>query len=153
MYHGHDGTAEELPTYEKRDYGKLLKTDIPGTADVIVKGFQTLEVWDYKFGNHPVSPKDNAQLTHLAMMAKKTIAPWAQYIVAGIQQQPKGKDMRASSTLLDLFDLDAHEERVQIALAKAKGVEETLAAGEEPEVFPGAWCRWCPAKPACPAMR
>src|SRR5690606_33214896 len=75
-----------LLTTSDRDYGELKETETPGTADVVIAGYRTAEVFDYKTGRWPVpNPAQNAQLLHLAMCAVRSVAPEATQVVVGIQ--------------------------------------------------------------------
>lgn len=149
VYHGHDGTASVLNLEGHREYGDLLETDIPGTQDVVIRGFKVGEVWDYKTGRMP-SPAGNEQLLHGALCVSKTIAPHAAYFLLGIQQPREGKKPRAKDWWCDFITLEEFEDDIQHALVRAKQDREAINAGEVPDVTPGEWCRFCPAKLACP---
>ncbi len=154
VYHGHNGTASVVKCRE-REYGELSDTDVPGTADVVIVGFSTAEVWDFKTGSWPVPAKDNAQLTHLALCLSRSLAPRASLFVLGIQRVRQLKTKRTATTdiaLADRWVLEEHEERVQAALKKAKVGLKVIEDGGVPQVNPGLHCKWCPAKAACPAM-
>lgn len=156
------GKARELDC-DGRDYGELKETEIPGTADVIIPGFQTLEVWDYKTGKTPVSPVENAQLLHAALCAAKVYAPQARYFLLGIQTlkrtpQDLGKPAKklwwqSDSWLADSWTLEGYQAQLKTALASANEARDAVQAGKEPKVNPGKQCWYCPAKPSCPAMR
>jgi hypothetical protein len=141
-----------------REYGELADEDIPGTADVVIVGFRTAEIWDYKTGSYPVQPEDNYQLLDAALKTARTLARQATHIVCGIQQfknrgrgEKKKLVPQTKATVVDRFDLDAHEHRAKKALALAREVKEAIDAGETPPVRKGPWCLFCPAKPGCPA--
>lgn len=140
-----------------RDYGELLGHEVPGTADVVVPGFRTVEVYDYKTGRPPPGPpSQNPQLLHLATMARRTMAPSASHALVGIVHLHfKGEKCipRNQVSIIDRWTLDDHEDRLERCLDEAERVKLKILKDEEPPVNPGNWCRFCPAKPSCPVMK
>src|SRR5690606_19225784 len=146
------GDVRELAC-EDRDYGDLAREETPGTFDVVIAGYNTAEVWDYKTGKTPVPPPDvNPQLLHGALCVAETIAPRAERFVLGIQTIVEG-DIISNAAVVDRWALDEHESRIRQAQRVALRVVDAISAGEQPEVNPGAWCRFCAAAAACPAKR
>ncbi len=141
-----------------REYGELKSEDIPGTADVVIPGYLTLEVWDYKTGKTPVDePSRNAQLIQLALAAVRTLAPRAKHVVVGLQTLKwfKSGECRVEdkAAVLDRWALEEHEQRVRESMGVAKQAAEAIAAGTSPPVNPGPYCRWCPARLECPTEK
>jgi hypothetical protein len=140
--------------YERRlgltAFGKVLDVTPQATADfiftgqadlILVKGDRAL-VLDYKTGRGDTAVAvDNAQLAALAVLV------WLRYGVAEIRVaivqpwagKPTVADYNASSLAV------AHEWLVASLDAAANSTPDDVRAG--------AWCKWCKAKAACPALR
>lgn len=151
-HHGETGDVRHLPCEGgARDYGTLVPHETPLTLDVVVAGYRTAEVWDYKTGRTPVpSPEVNPQLLHGALCVAETVAPRASRFVLGIQTITSDGGIHSNAAVVDRFDLEAHEGRIRLAQRKALRVVQAIEAGETPEVNPGPWCRYCDAERACP---
>lgn len=157
VFHADSGTVTVLPkTDQERHYGVLTENDVPGTADVIIPGFSSLEIADYKTGRHPVFPrhpetgKPNIQLLHLAMMAGLSIARHAKTFVLTIQQLLAYGKWKTTSTKVDRFDIEEHAERVQKQLIVAKKAKEDFQNGIHPKTVVGSHCTYCPCQAHCP---
>src|SRR5690606_25618774 len=110
-HHGQTGDVRELAC-EDRDYGDLAREETPGTFDVVIAGYNTAEVWDYKTGKTPVPPPDvNPQLLHGALCVAETIAPRAERFVLGIQTIVEG-DIISNAAVVDRWALESHESRI-----------------------------------------
>jgi hypothetical protein len=160
VWRGESGQVDVLGNGLGREYGELGPNDVSGTGDVVLTGYKTLEVWDYKTGQKVPDPAESAQLHHLAMMAVKALRPAVDVVVAGFQRirfdLRKKKDpvtVRDEYTVLSIVELDLHERRLRRALVKAEQVREDIAAGREPEVREGSYCFFCPARLECPAKK
>jgi hypothetical protein len=131
-----------------------------GTADLIVRIGRTVHVIDLKFGAGvrvlALSPADddpavdviNGQLLFYAAAARHSLREF----FAGVEDivltivQPVSIDVDAemvSSVTITHAELDAFEAVYRAAC------EQALAP--EPHLERGAWCRFCPARPICPA--
>jgi hypothetical protein len=146
-------TARQLAV-DDRGYheAKLKDTEIPGTADVVIPGFRTLEVWDYKTGKWPVpSGTDNAQLMFLALCAQKSVAPQATDIILGIQTLKGFGRIETDPGRADSFDLESFEEHLIATHSNAVEAAQIVKMGDTPRVFEGDHCRFCPARNHCPA--
>jgi len=131
-----------------------------GTADLIVRIGSTVHVIDLKFGVGvrvlALSPVDddpavdviNAQLLFYAAAARHSLREF----FAGVESitltivQPLAIDFDAemvSSVTVTHAELDAF-----IAVYRA-ACEEALS--DAPHLERGSWCRFCPARPICPA--
>jgi hypothetical protein len=128
-----------------------------GTVDLIVRIGNTVYVVDFKFGAgvrvfvlHPDRDDDvlNAQLMFYATAARYSLPDF----FAGVKDiiltivQPASIELDAdpiSSTEVKRAELDEF-----IALYRAACAQ---ALSESPRLAQGNWCRFCPAKPICPA--
>src|SRR5215831_1188055 len=131
-----------------------------GTADLIVRIGSTVHVIDFKFGVGvrvlALSPADddpavdviNGQLLFYAAAARHSLREF----FAGVEDivltivQPVSIDVDAemvSSVTITHGELDTF---ITIYTAAC---EQALAP--EPHLERGAWCRFCPARPICPA--
>jgi len=131
-----------------------------GTADLIVRIGRTVHVIDLKFGvgvrvlalrpadDDPAVDVINGQLLFYAAAARHSLREF----FAGVEDivltivQPVSIDVDAemvSSVTITHAELDAF-----VAVYRA-ACEQALAP--EPHLQRGAWCRFCPARPICPA--
>jgi hypothetical protein len=128
-----------------------------GTLDLLVRIGSTVHIVDFKFGSgvrvlalYPDGEEDviNAQLAFYAAAARHSFPEFfagAGRIVLTIVQ-PQSIDLDAemlSSVVVTHAELDAFIEIYRATCAEA------LAAA--PRLQRGAWCRFCPARPICPA--
>lgn len=142
-----DGTVDVLGSAGARQYGDPKETSVPGTSDVIIQGYRTAEIWDYKFGRWPVAAKGNRQLLHLGLMLDRVVGPF-DTILLGIWQHGEEDKVQVCHD-----ELLGFESLLRVSLAKALEAKQAIANGNEPPVRPGDWCKFCPAKPACPAFK
>ena len=131
--------------------------DTWGTVDLLVRIGRTIHVTDYKFGVgvrvlalSPDGDEDviNAQLLFYAAAARHSLPEF----FAGVESivltilQPMSVDIDAemvSSVTVTHAELDAF-----VAVYRAD-CEEALS--DASRLNPGSWCRFCPARPICPA--
>jgi hypothetical protein len=128
-----------------------------GTADLLVRVGNTIHVIDYKFGSgvrvtavYPDGDEDvlNAQPTFYACGARATLREFftgVETVVITILQpmsiEPDA-EMVSSVTV-------THDELDKFITVYRAACEEALS--ESPRLARGDWCRFCPAKPVCPA--
>ena len=131
--------------------------DTWGTVDLLVRIGRTIHVIDFKFGvgvrvlalsldgDEDVL---NAQLMFYAAAARHSLPDF----FAGVEDiiltivQPVSIDVDAemvSSTAATHAELDAFVQIYHIACAEARS--------DAPRLERGSWCRFCPARPICPA--
>src|SRR5262245_16678880 len=128
-----------------------------GTVDLLVRIDRTVYVIDFKFGVGvrvcalaPDADEDiiNAQLLFYAAAARRSLREF----FAGVESivltilQPMSVDIDAemvSSVTVTHAELDAFVEAYRAACAEA--------LSSAPRLDPGSWCRFCPARPICPA--
>src|SRR5262249_19450015 len=131
--------------------------DTWGTVDLFVRIGRTIHVIDFKFGVgvrvlalSPDGDEDvlNAQLMFYAAAARHSLREFfvgVENIVLTILQ-PVSIDVDAemiSSTSVTHAELDAFVEIYHAACE--------LALSDAPRLERGSWCRFCPARPICPA--
>jgi hypothetical protein len=128
-----------------------------GTLDLLVRIGRTIHVTDYKFGvgvRVPALAPDgdedviNAQLLFYAAAARHSLHEFftgVERIVLAIVQ-PASIDIDAemiSSVTVTHAELD------EFVTVYRAACEEALS--DTPRLQPGSWCRFCPARPICPA--
>ena len=121
-----------------------------GTCDIIMRAPDRTIVLDWKFGRGvPVSAVDNAQLKFYAyggMMTEKTANLFGDddsWPVELIIVQPRMEDGN-SRWLTQRKQLKAFARDLRGAVERVGTPKETFNLGK--------WCRFCPAKAACPLM-
>jgi Protein of unknown function (DUF2800) len=128
-----------------------------GTVDLLVRIGRTIHVVDFKFGVgvrvlalSPDGDEDviNAQLLFYAAAARHSLPEF----FAGVDEivltilQPVSVEIDAemvSSIAVTHAELD------EFVTAYRAACEEALSGA--PRLQPGSWCRFCPARPICPA--
>jgi hypothetical protein len=124
--------------------------DLWGTADFVRYRPSTGEllVADYKHGQGvPVEVENNPQALIYGLMKAKNlrnrgISSVTLMIVQPRCPHPDGPVRRWTFHGVDFLEF---EDRLLDAIAATRSVDAPLAAGDH--------CRWCPAKPICPALR
>ncbi len=146
-HHGVSGQVRVLGESIGREYAVEDPHETPGTADVAIAGFRTLELYDLKTGRTKVPPAgENPQLLHLALCAVETIAPNADRAIVGIATIEKGVVRVTDQATVSREDLAEHEQRVVRAQRVALRVVEQIKVGQQPDVYPGQHCLYCAAK-------
>jgi hypothetical protein len=159
IHNGETGECREVPTADgNREYGNMVEEDTPGTADVAIGGYRTLEVWDYKFGARPISAKGNYQLLHNALCFNRIYVPSASTVVLGIQQVAEDGSIENDVHVTDTATLAIFEKKLTEAQERAKRVKLAVLNGDTPEVWPDKkkgydYCLFCKARPSCPAYK
>ena len=116
-----------------------------GSCDLLGRLGDTAYIIDWKFGDGiAVSAEDNEQLMYYAAAAMRTKeSAWvfngATKIVCAIIQPPVLRQWETTPARIKQFERD---------LKRAVKVSEKPDA----KLNPGSHCRFCPAKPTCPAM-
>ena len=123
---------------------------IYGTADAIVHSVDdVLHVFDLKFGAGVfVDVHENAQLKVYALCVLDTFsAEYSEVPTIDLHiVQPRHHQGGHSVFSLTRAELLSWGRDVLFPAAVAAGREDA-------EICPGDWCRWCDAKPFCPALR
>jgi RecB family exonuclease len=144
------GWARELGSGISRAYAGLDPTEIPGTADVLGVGRESVYVADYKSGFRPVPPaRDNLQLRFLALAACRAHdRPRAVVAIIRLREDGTAWYDQAELSVEDLADTEG---QLRTLVAGIERVGEQVFAGETPAVTLGEHCSYCPAKTHCPA--
>jgi hypothetical protein len=123
-----------------------------GTCDaVIVAPMNRIVIIDYKHGQgHPVEVENNKQLLYYALGAYYDL-PESQRLDIGfietviVQPRARHLDGPVRKHVYRLDELRAFERDLRDAVGRIRSGEDGLAAGSH--------CKFCPAKPICPAIR
>lgn len=137
------GSAAVEILIEKRVCASSVDPDLWGTADCIIyKKGKKLIIRDFKYGKGvSVNVEGNEQASIYAIAVMDTIECWAFDEVELIIDQPRaGGESRWTTTPAALKEL--RDELVD----KVAQTKDPLAP-----VMAGDWCRWCRARPVCPA--
>jgi hypothetical protein len=131
-----------------------------GTVDLLVRIGRTIYVIDFKFGSgvlvRALTPADddpavdvlNSQLMFYGAAARHSLPEFfaeVEDIVLTILQ-PVSVDIDAEMVSTVTV---THDELDMFVAAYRVACEEALS--DAPRLEPGAWCRFCPARPICPA--
>lgn len=140
-----------LATGRGRAYAGVADTEVCGTADVAGRDGGLVVVVDYKPRWMPLpAPGLSGQLRLLALALARAQGvlearvAWCRYT----DDEPRWEHAELSP--LDLDDFAEEVREVWLAVVRARAA---VAAGKEPDVHTGLWCKYCPALPACPAHR
>ena len=134
----------ELMVESHVDFGDYLPGAF-GSTDVLMRVGDKAVVLDWKFGSGiPVDAEENPQLMFYAAAAMRSAkTQWvfhgAETIELVIVQPPHIRRWEVSRRRLEVFEID---------------LRNAVRQSEAPEapVKHGDWCKFCPAKPICPAM-
>ena len=116
-----------------------------GSTDVLMRVGDKAVVLDWKFGSGiPVDAEENPQLMFYACAAMRTPrTQWAfdsaETIELVIVQPPHIRRWEVSRRRLEVFEIELRN-----AVLRSQA--------PEPAIKHGDWCKFCPAKPICPAM-
>lgn len=133
-----------------RRYPPTTPAEIRGSADVVIEARPGLVLVDWKSGQRLESAPDNWQIRIYSLMAARAHQQQSvRGVLAYIAEDGSVELDSADFDAMDLAAIAADLRGVVVAVAAAV---EALKRGESPAVTPGDHCRWCPAKPACPAF-
>lgn len=132
-----------------------------GTSDIVGRTSKRVVIWDWKFGaGVAVSPEENDQLRYYARSALHTERKWFDASDFDVNEnnhftdnlrvdlvicQPRIGEGYYQLWQTDYKDLEAFRQRLIMAVAKA--------LSPDAEFKQGSHCRWCDAKPSCPAKQ
>lgn len=142
------GPGRELLIEEKVFLPFIHPTDAFGTVDVaIIEPFGTLHIIDLKYGVGYVNHRDNPQMIYYALgIAHKHLYDFDE--IKTTVYQPRVKGMPAART--DSFSVEKLKSWSKIFSDAVVACEN---ADEVKDVNVGAWCKFCPAKITCPALK
>lgn len=134
-----------------RDYPSRAPSEIAGSADLVLydPAARHVTVGDWKFGQRVDPAGENWQLRLYCLMAARAHgATAARGVLVYIDETGA---TRTDEAEFGAMDLDATVADLRELLQRIDVEAHAMASGEGPVVNPGDHCRWCPAKPACPA--
>jgi hypothetical protein len=123
-----DGNVSKLEKRGKRNYDDAPALSIVGTADCVTD----TSVIDWKTGAVIGEARESEQLRFLGALADKSEINLVQIRSGGIEA--RGASLAA-------------DERAEI---KRDAVNLLKIYRDDPRHTGGKWCRWCPARSACP---
>lgn len=136
-----------------RGYPPHTATELCGSADLVLlcgdgAGTRWLHLVDWKTGRRGVPAADHWQLRIYALAAARhhgaeRVHVHLVYVGEDGQADPRPED----SATFDALALDGIAADLRALLAEVAAVDPTA-----PVVSPGEHCRYCPARPACPAF-
>lgn len=131
---------------ETRVHLDFIHPEMFGTFDsAIVDHFGTLHVFDFKYGSHGVSPKDNLQMIFYGLgLAYKYDWNFSSVRLWIIQPRIHSFDGPV------FWDVSIGRLRSYVSVFK-KAVDRVEAHPNE--YAEGTWCHWCKAKSICPLKR
>lgn len=143
------GKARVLGENIGRNY-KLDGFEIAGTADLAGVINDEAIIVDLKTGHGAVThPERNPQLAMLAVMAARA---WGcDRARVAILTCHEGEEPRWAWHELEMWDLDAAALELLDEYHRVCRAREVIEGGNVPSVNEGAWCKYCPAVPVCPA--
>jgi hypothetical protein len=146
------GGVRCLGEVEARNYPAHDNTEIVGTEDLEGRTPLTgqIETADLKFGHAGATAAEhNPQIAFFARsLAMIHEAPRVGGSVLHVDEHGH---VHVDRHVFEWIDLDAFGYELADTVTAVERAEETLAAGDTPDVRPGPWCRYCGAAPACPA--
>jgi hypothetical protein len=149
MLHEKFGSENVKVWIEERVYSNISK-DYNGTADFAAKAGRTLGIIDLKAGYNPVTTRDeagnlNEQLASYAVCFLDQHKLWDEIDkvrLTIVQPRVYEKPQTVVADIQELFDFSV---RVTKDIRQIENGDDTLK--------PGSWCKYCPARGRCPALR
>jgi hypothetical protein len=133
---------------EVRVHARSIDDRVWGTSDFLLfKKGKKLICYDYKFGKGViVDPEENKQATIYLIGAMDTIAGEAFTELEVVIVQPRGahEDGTVRRWAVPKEWIAEFRAKAKAAAAETLNPKAALSAGP--------WCRWCAAKPLCPAV-
>lgn len=153
-----DTTGGTLLVEQRVDYSAVLGVqDSFGTADAIILAGETIYVIDLKLGQREVRAEDNSQLKLYALGALEDFGLVADFQTAVLMISQPSKRKELDSWEISVDDLQAFGRKAAVTAQCAVSLIYTSADAEPvPEAYlvPGdEQCKYCKAKPNCPALR
>ncbi len=139
-------SVRELGVGLDRGYGRLSDTEIALTVDVECRKGGAWWVVDWKSRERVTPARDNWQIRAGAMAV---MARHGTDIVVGAIGYLDDSELDAAP--FDYFSALGYWGELAAMLARVRSAEARAAAGGTVDVSAGAWCKYCPAIPHCPA--
>lgn len=135
-------TREEAAALARRD-------EMVGILDLVGLTDDAVVVLDYKRGFGRVARAEvNWQTRTYALMA--ALCYHRTKAIQGVIRAPEGLTPWWDVAEMDSLDVDAHAADVRELLMKV-GLVRAAESDQRPQLVEGAHCRYCPARPFCPA--
>lgn len=138
--------ARFLGEASDRNYGAPGPFDIFMSLDVLGVEDEAVVVLDWKGGNDVEPAATNGQLWACALAASRALGMDSAIIRIVYTRNNRCDEHRLDA--LDLAEFAGRLERLHVTVASLKAARDR---GETPPTREGTWCRYCPAKPVCPA--
>jgi hypothetical protein len=139
-------TVRELGVNIGRNYGKLADSEIPLTVDFEAKKAGTWWVVDWKSRERVTIARDNWQIRAAATAV--TGRHGADTIIGALAYLD---DSELDAAPFDVFHILGFWSDLAHMVRRVREAQARLARGETLDVSSGAWCKYCPALPHCPA--
>lgn len=145
------GEGRLLAVNGGRDYSAARPTEVVGTADVLGLTDDAVVVLDYKTGHgSQTAARWNWQLRFLALAAARHYQ-MRRAVVALVYV---GTDLPPyfDRAVLEYADLAATELELSRVTEAVRQARWDVTRGQVPQMRTGEHCRYCPARPTCPAL-
>lgn len=139
-------TARELGVNVGRNYGRLEATEVALTIDLECRKNGTWWVVDWKSRERVTTARDNWQVRAgiLAVMSRHR----ASTAVGALGYLD---DSELDAAPFDVFHAIGFWSDLGHMARRIRDAQAALSRGETLDVSAGAWCKYCPALPHCPA--
>lgn len=139
-------SVRELGVNIGRNYGKLDANEIALTVDLECRKQGTWWAVDWKSRERVTQARDNWQIRCevMAVMGRHG----ADTSVGALAYLD---DSELDAAPFDAFHVAQFWTDLSFLVKRIRGAREALAKGEQIDVAAGAWCKYCPAIPHCPA--
>ena len=145
-----NGEARVIGYGLDRDYSAAKPGEIVLTVDVLGVFGDRVHVVDYKSGRANLGDaRESTQLLMGALAACKAFRKSK----ATVEYIYLHDNVWSDFSDIDIFDLEAFEDRMIRMQRRLIDVEETVSKGLIPDVTAGKHCTYCPAFNACPANK
>lgn len=143
-------TARVLQPLEPRAYEIDESREVALTIDVAGFADGTVYSGDYKGPRAWLPAPEQSMQLGTGALALARIFGASTAVVEYVRLRDDGEPVRWRAEL-DVFGLEAAADRVATAMARVTELRAMVATGATPNVTEGPWCRYCPARTACPA--
>lgn len=138
--------ARFLGEASDRNYGAPGPFDIFMSLDVLGVEGDAVVVLDWKGGNDVESAATNGQLWGCALAASRALG--LDRAIIRIVYTRNNRCDEHHLDALDMAEFAGKLERLHVDVARLRAARDR---GETLPTREGSWCRYCPAKPVCPA--
>ena len=129
-----------------RDYGRLADSEIPLTIDIECRKAGTWWVVDWKSRERVAAARNNWQIRGAVMAVSGRHR--SAYTIGALGYLD---DSELDAFPFDAFHVTGFWMDLKQMAARVRAAQAKFARGEPLDVSSGAWCKYCPALPHCPA--